>query len=145
MNGQIELELVPQGTLAEKIRAGGAGIPAFFTATGAGTLVEKGGFPIRVANEEHNGGQALLSQPKESKHFGGRHYVLEESIRGDFGLVKGHRGDKYGNVSFRKSAGNFNKEVGSAAQVTVAEVEELVDCLDPSEIDLPGIFVKRVF
>lgn len=145
MTGQIELELVPQGTLAEKIRAGGAGIPAFYTATGAGTMVETGGFPIRVANQENNGGEGLDSQPKERKTFNGKDYIMEESIRGDFALVKGYKGDKYGNVSFRLSAGNFNREVGSAATVTVAEVEELVECLDPSEVDLPGIYVKRVF
>lgn len=89
---------MPQGSLAEKLRAGGAGIPGFYTPTGLGTLVETGGFPIRVGNPQHNNNQPIYSEPKERKTFNGKHYILEHSIRGDFGLVKAYKGDKYGNL-----------------------------------------------
>jgi len=125
MNGTLEVELTPQGTLAEKMRAGGAGIPAFFTATGFGTEVGKG---------------------KEVKTFNGRQYILEESIVGDFALVKAWKGDRYGNLVYRHTAQNFNPMAATAGKITVAEVEEIVEPgeLDPAHIHTPGIYVDRV-
>jgi 3-oxoacid CoA-transferase A subunit len=126
LTGQLELELVPQGTFAERIRAGGAGIPAFFTPTAVGTVVAEG---------------------KEVREFDGRQYVMERWLRGDFALVKAWKGDKQGNLVFRKTARNFNPVVATAAKITIAEVEHLVETgeLDPEGIHLPGIFVKRIF
>ncbi len=126
LSGELDLELVPQGTFAERIRAGGAGIPAFFTPTGVGTIVAEG---------------------KEVREFDGRKYVMERWIRGDFALVKAWKGDKWGNLVFRKTARNFNPMIATAAKVTIAEVEELVEVgqLDPDRIHVPSIFVKRIF
>jgi 3-oxoacid CoA-transferase subunit A len=123
--GELEVELTPQGTLAEKLRAGGAGIPAFFTPTGFGTKVAEG---------------------KETRKFGDRDYVLEESITGDFALVKAWKADPFGNLVFRKTARNFNPMVATAGKITVAEVEEIVPlgALDPDQIHTPGVFVQRV-
>jgi 3-oxoacid CoA-transferase subunit A len=123
--GELEVELTPQGTLAEKMRAGGAGIPAFFTATGYGTLVGEG---------------------KEVREFHGRPYILEESIVGDFAIVKAWKGDRYGNLVYRHTAMNFNPEAATAGRITVAEVEELVEPgeLEPSQIHTPGIYVDRL-
>src|SRR5580658_1211751 len=125
LKGTIRLDLVPQGTFSERIRAGGAGIPAFFTPTGVGTIVAEG---------------------KETREFDGRTYVMERGIRGDFALVKAWKGDKSGNLVFRKTARNFNPMIATAAKVTIAEVEELVEVgtLDPDKIHVPGIFVKRI-
>ncbi|MGK7377321.1 CoA transferase subunit A [Planococcus sp. 1R117A] len=125
LNGEIEVELVSQGTLAEKIRAGGAGIPAFYTATGVGTPIAEG---------------------KEHKDFNGRTYVMEESIVGDFALVKAWKADSYGNLVFRKASRNFNPLVATAGKITIVEVEEIVEIgeLDPDEIHTPGIYVQRV-
>lgn len=124
--GELEIEFVPQGTLAERLRAGGAGIPAFFTPTGVGTKVAEG---------------------KEVREFNGRQYVMERGITGDFALVKAWKGDKYGNLIYRKTARNFNPMIATAGKITVAEVEELVEVgeLDPEHIHTPGIFVQRIF
>lgn len=126
MNNELEVELCPQGTLAERIRAGGAGIPGFYTPTGVGTKVAEG---------------------KEVKVFDGREYILERGIKGDFAFVKAWRGDKFGNLIFRKTARNFNPMAATAGKITVAEVEELVEIgeLDPDQIHTPGIFVQRIF
>jgi 3-oxoacid CoA-transferase A subunit len=126
LSGELEVELTPQGTLAEKLRAGGAGIPAFFTPTGVGTLVAKG---------------------KETKEFDGRTYVLERSLKADFALVKAWKGDAMGNLVFRRTARNFNPMCATAGKICIAEVEELVPvgAIDPDQVHLPGIYVKRIF
>lgn len=126
MNGELELEFCPQGTLAERMRAGGAGIAGFYTPTGVGTLVAEG---------------------KEIKNFDGRDYVLERGIVGDFALVKAWKGDKFGNLVFRKTARNFNPMAATAGKITVAEVEELVEVgeLDPDQVHTPGVYVQRIF
>ncbi|GAC19928.1 CoA transferase subunit A [Paraglaciecola arctica] len=125
LNGELEVELTPQGTLAEKMRAGGAGIPAFYTATGFGTPVGEG---------------------KESRKFNGRDYILEESITGDFAIVKAYKADRYGNCIYRHTAQNFNPMAATAGKITVLEVEEIVEPgeLSPSEIHTPGIYVDRI-
>jgi 3-oxoacid CoA-transferase subunit A len=126
LSGELEVDFTPQGTLAEKLRAGGAGIPAFFTPTGVGTKVAEG---------------------KEVRKINGREYVLEHSIRGDFSFVKAWKGDKFGNLIFRKTARNFNPLAAMAGNICVAEVEQLVEIgeLDPDQIHLSGAFVNRVF
>src|SRR4051794_520866 len=141
LGGEIELELMPQGTLSEKLRAGGCGIPAFYTPAGVGTLVAEGGLPWRYAPA---GSVAIASPAKEVREFGGREYVLEESITTDFALVRAARGDRHGNLVFHRSARNFNPLCAMAARTAVAEVEELVEAIDPDEVHLPGIFVQRV-
>ncbi len=125
LNGELEVELTPQGTLAEKMRAGGAGIPAFFTATGYGTLVGEG---------------------KEVREFNGRNYILEESITGEFAIVKAWKADRFGNCVYRHTAQNFNPMAATAGKITVVEVEEIVEPgeLNPSEIHTPGIYVDRI-
>jgi acyl CoA:acetate/3-ketoacid CoA transferase alpha subunit len=147
LSGELEVELTPQGTLAEKLRAGGAGIPAFFTATGVGTQVADGGMPWRYAPD---GSIAKGSPPKETREmaWAGRTatFVLEQAITTDFGLVRAWKGDRHGNLVFRQSARNFNPLAAMAGRVTIAEVEHLVE---PGEIDadavhLPGIYVQRV-
>jgi 3-oxoacid CoA-transferase subunit A len=141
--GELEVELTPQGTLAERLRAGGAGIPAFFTPAGVGTQVADGGLPWRY---DGNGGVALASPPKEVREFDGTEYVLERGITTDFALVRAARGDRHGNLVFNKSSRNFNPLAAMAGRITVAEVEELVEPgeLDPDQVHLPGIFVQRV-
>ncbi|HVP64682.1 MAG TPA: CoA transferase subunit A [candidate division Zixibacteria bacterium] len=126
LSGQLDLELIPQGTFAERIRAGGAGIPAFYTPTGVGTIVAEG---------------------KETREFDGRTYVMERWLRADFALVKAWRGDKWGNLIYRKTAQNFNPMMAAAARVTIAEVEELVEPgeLVPDQIHTPSIYVSRIF
>ncbi|WP_439134976.1 CoA transferase subunit A [Pseudomaricurvus sp.] len=123
--GELEVELTPQGTLAEKMRAGGAGIPAFYTATGYGTPVGEG---------------------KEVKEFNGRNYILEESVTGDFAIVKAWKADRYGNLMYRHTAQNFNPMAATAGKITVVEVEEIVEPgeLDPTQIHTPGIYVDRL-
>ena len=147
LSGELEVELTPQGTLAEKLRAGGAGIPAFFTVTGVGTQVADGGMPWRYAPD---GSIAKASPPKETRemvwHGQTKTFVLEEAISTDFGLVRAWKGDRHGNLVFRQSARNFNPLAAMAGRVTIAEVEHLVE---PGEIDadavhLPGIYVQRV-
>ncbi|KQC99228.1 CoA transferase subunit A [Acinetobacter soli] len=125
LNGELEVELTPQGTLAEKLRAGGSGIPAFYTQTGVGTLIAEG---------------------KEQREFDGKTYILEPSLTADIALVKAYKADKAGNLIFRKTARNFNPECAMAGKITVAEVEEIVETgtLDPDDIHLAGIFVNRV-
>ncbi|WP_426518575.1 CoA transferase subunit A [Diaminobutyricibacter sp. McL0618] len=147
LGGEVEVELTPQGTLAERLRAGGVGIPAFYTATGAGTAVSDGGMPIRYAAD---GSVAEQSGPKELRPFDvfgrAREYVLETAISTDFGLVRAAVGDRHGNLRFEKSARNFNPLAGMAGRVTIAEVDRLVEPgeIDPDDIHLPGIYVDRV-
>lgn len=125
LDGELEVELTPQGTLAEKMRAGGAGIPAFYTATGYGTPIGEG---------------------KEVREFNGRKYIMEEAITGDFAIVKGWKADRYGNVIYRNTAQNFNPMAATAGKITVVEVEEIVEPgeLDPMQIHTPGIYVDRL-
>ena len=142
--GELAVELTPQGTLAEKIRAGGAGIPAFFTPTGYATLVQQGGAPIKY---DKNGKVVVSSATKPVQSFNGRNYVLEESIFADYAFVKAQKADALGNLVFNKSARNFNAPMCRAAKITVAEVEEIVPvgAISPDEIHVPGIYVKRIF
>ena len=125
LSGELEVELVPQGTLAERVRAGGAGIPAFFTPTGAGTLVAKG---------------------KETRNFDGREYVMERAIKGDYAFVKAWKADKFGNLIYRKTARNFNPMMATAGKICIAEVEEIVEAgeLDPDLIHTPAVYVHRL-
>lgn len=143
LSGELEVELCPQGTLAERIRAGGAGIPAFFTPTGAGTAVSDGGLPLRYAPD---GSVAKSSPKKEVRDFGGRPHVLEPAITGDYAIVKAWKGDRFGNLVYRQTAMNFNPMMAAAGKITIAEVEELVEVgdLDPNFVHTPGIFVQRV-
>jgi 3-oxoacid CoA-transferase A subunit len=126
LSGELEIELTPQGTLAEKLRAGGAGIPAFYTPTGVGTLIAEG---------------------KDVREFDGRLYVLERALKADFAIVKAWRGDAMGNLVYRKTARNFNPMVATAGKITIAEVEELVPVgtFDPDHVHTPGIYVQRIF
>lgn len=126
LSKELEVEFCPQGTLAERMRAGGAGIPAFFTATGVGTDVAIG---------------------KEVRSFNGREYIMEQGIVGDFALVKAWKGDKFGNLIFKKTARNFNPMAATAGKITIAEVEELVEVgeLDPDQIHTPGVYIQRIF
>jgi len=141
--GELEVELIPQGTLAERLRAGGCGIPAFFTPAGVGTQVAEGGLPWRYAAD---GTVALASPPKEVREFDGAQYVLERGIVTDYALVHAAKGDRHGNLLFAKSSRNFNPLAAMAGRVTIAEVEELVEPgeLDPDEVHLPGVFVQRI-
>ena len=126
LQGKVELDLVPQGTFSERIRAGGAGIPAFFTPTGVGTMV---------------------AENKETREFDGRLYVMEHALKADFALVKAWKGDKWGNLVYRKTARNFNPMMATAAKVTIAEVEQLVEVgeLDADSVHTPSVYVKRIF
>jgi 3-oxoacid CoA-transferase subunit A len=126
LSGKIELELVPQGTFSERMRAGGAGIPAFFTPTGVGTTV---------------------GENKEAREFDGRTYVMERALKADYAFIKAWKGDKWGNLVYRKTARNFNPMMATAARITIAEVEELVEVgeLDPDSIHTPSVYVKRIF
>ncbi|GAB3591807.1 CoA transferase subunit A [Angustibacter peucedani] len=145
--GELEVELTPQGTLAEKLRAGGAGIAAFYTPTGVGTQIAEGGLPWRYSSD---GEVAKASPPKEVRPFEvageTREFVLEESIVTDFALVRAAVGDRHGNLVFHESARNFNPVVAMAGRVTVAEVERLVEPgeIDPDDVQLPGVYVHRV-
>jgi 3-oxoacid CoA-transferase subunit A len=143
LSGELELELVPQGTLAERLRAGGCGIPAFFTPAGVGTQVADGGLPWRY---DADGSVSVASPAKEVRAYDGRAYVLERGITTDFALVRAAKGDRHGNLVFSKAARNFNPLAAMAGRITLAEVEELVEPgeLDPDEIHLPGVFVQRV-
>jgi len=145
LNGDLELEFVPQGSLAERLRAGGAGIPAFYTTTGYGTTIHKGGIPIKYKSDG-SGQPEIVSQPRESREFNGISYILEHAITGHYALVKAWKADKFGNLIFRSSARNFNPVVAKAGKITIAEVEEIVEIgeLAPDDIHLPGIFVDRV-
>ena len=141
--GELEVELCPQGTLAERLRAGGAGIPAFYTPAGVGTAVAEGGLPWRYAPD---GSVALASPAKEVRSFAGRPYVLEEAIRADFALVRAAAGDRHGNLVFSGAAANFNPLCAAAGLITIAEVEVLVEPgeIPPSTVHTPGVFVQRV-
>ena len=126
LDGTVQLDLVPQGTFSERIRAGGAGIPAFFTPTGVGTLVAEG---------------------KEAREFDGRMYIMERALRADFAFIKAWKGDRWGNLVYRKTARNFNPMMATAAKITIAEVEHLVEPgeLDPEMVHTPSVFVNRIF
>ncbi|KAJ8732784.1 hypothetical protein PYW07_015383 [Mythimna separata] len=141
LTGELEVELTPQGTLAERIRAGGAGIPAFFTPTGFGTLIHEGGSPIKYTKE---GKIDIPSAARHVQQFNGKNYIMEEAITGDFALVKAWKADRHGNLIFRKSARNFNPAMCRAARITIAEVEEIVDEIDPDFVHVPSIYVHRV-
>ncbi|WP_375503163.1 CoA transferase subunit A [uncultured Jatrophihabitans sp.] len=147
LGGEVEVELTPQGTLAERMRAGGSGIAAFFTATGVGTQIADGGLPWRY---DVDGKIALASPPKEVRTFdtvrGPREFVLEEGVVADFALVRAHTGDRHGNLVFRKSARNFNPLAAMCGRLTIAEVEHLVEPgeIDPDDVHTPGIHVQRV-
>ena len=143
LTGELEVELVPQGTFAERIRAGGAGIPAFYTPTGYGTQVASGGLPTLHDSE---GRVVKTSSRKETREFDGRPYVLETAIRGDFALVKAWKGDPAGNLVYRRTARNFNPMMATAAPITIAEVEQVTPLggLDPDDVHTPGIFVQRL-
>ncbi|MFH8485046.1 CoA transferase subunit A [Streptomyces longisporoflavus] len=141
--GELEVELVPQGTLAERLRAGGSGIPAFFTPAGVGTQVANGGLPWRYRPD---GRVHTASPAKETRTFDGSAYVLEHGITTDFALVRAWRGDRHGNLVFRKAAANFNPLAAMAGRVTIAEVEELCEPggIDADAVHVPGIFVQHV-
>jgi 3-oxoacid CoA-transferase subunit A len=143
LSGELEVELTPQGTLAEKLRAGGVGIPAFYTPTGVGTMVAEGGIPIRY---DADGNVVVVSEPKEVRVFDGQQYVLETALTADYALVRAAKGDRHGNLVFHESAGNFNAPAGMAGRITIAEVEELVEPgeIVPEAVHLPGVFVDRV-
>jgi 3-oxoacid CoA-transferase subunit A len=147
LHGELEVELTPQGTLAERLRSGGSGVPAFFTATGVGTQVADGGLPWRY---DGSGNVAIASPPKEVRSFetaeGQREFVLEHAIVSDFALVRAWRGDRHGNLVFRDSARNFNPLCAMAGRVSIAEVEELVEPgqLPPNDVHVSGVFVQRV-
>jgi 3-oxoacid CoA-transferase subunit A len=143
LSGQLEVELTPQGSLAERLRAGGTGIPAFFTPTGVGTMVADGGIPVRY---DADGNVVETSAPKEVRVFDGREYVLETALTADFGLVRAAIGDRHGNLVFRESARNFNPLAGMAGRITIAEVERLVEPGEilPGSVHLPGVYVQRV-
>ena len=144
LGGELEVELTPQGTLAERIRAGAAGVPAFFTPTGYGTLIQEGGAPIKYNSD---GSIDIASEPREVRQFNGRNYIMEEAITGDFALIKAWKADKKGNVVFRKTANNFNQAMAMAAKTTIVEVEEIVeiDELPNDAIHVPSVYVNRVF
>ena len=143
LSGELEVELCPQGTLAERLRAGGCGIPAFFTPAGVGSQIADGGLPWRYAPD---GTVAVASPAKEVREFGGVAHVLEEAIVTDFALVAAAKGDRHGNLVFDKSAQNFNPLCAMAGRVTIVEVEELVEPgeIDPAQVHLPGVFVQYV-
>lgn len=145
LTGQLEVELCPQGTLAERIRAGGAGIAAFFTPTGANTVIQEGGFPIRLMPDGK--GTAMPAPAREMRTFpDGRDYILESALKGDYAIVKGWKADTKGNVIFRKAARNFNPDCATAGKTCIVEVEEIVEAgqLDPDHIHLPSCYVDRL-
>ncbi|KRF20131.1 succinyl-CoA--3-ketoacid-CoA transferase [Nocardioides sp. Soil797] len=147
LQGELEVELTPQGTLAERMRAGGSGIPAFFTPTGVGTQIAEGGLPWKYHSE---GSIEVASPAKEVRTFetddGLKEFVLEQAIVADFGLVRAWKGDRHGNLIFRMTARNFNPLAAMCGRVTIAEVEHLVEPgeIDPAEVHTPGVFVHRV-
>jgi 3-oxoacid CoA-transferase/3-oxoacid CoA-transferase subunit A len=144
LDGTLEVELVPQGTFAEKLRAGGAGIAAFYTPTGYGTWVAEGGLPMKY---DAAGNVVKASEKKETREFDGRMYVLEQPLKADFAFVKAMTGDRLGNLIYRKTARNFSPMMASAAEITIAEVEQLVAPgeIDPDAIATPGIYVNFIF
>jgi 3-oxoacid CoA-transferase subunit A len=143
LSGELEVELNPQGTLAERLRAGGMGIPAFYTPAGVGTQVADGGLPWRY---DASGEVAVVSPAKETREFDGITYVLERAIRTDFALVHAWKGDRHGNLVYREAAANFNADCAAAGGITIAQVEHLVEPgeIDPATVHTPGVFVQRV-
>jgi len=143
LEGELEVELTPQGTLAERIRAGGAGVPAFFTSTAYGTLVQEGGAPIKYNKD---GSIAIKSLPREERQFNGRNYIMEEAITGEYALIKAWKADKAGNLIFNKTTNNFNLPMAKAAKVTIAEVEEIVEIgeIGPDQVHVPSIYVQKI-
>ena len=147
LGGELEVELTPQGTLAERLRAGGVGIPGFFTATGVGTMVSEGGLPWRYAAD---GSVAIHSPAKETRLLDSlgtpKEYVFETAIRADFALVRAAKGDRHGNLVFEKSTRNFNPLAAMSGRISIAEVDEIVEPgeLDPDDIHLPGIYIDRI-
>lgn len=146
INGQVEIEFVPQGTLAERIRARAAGVPAFYTPTGSGTLIQTGGAPIRY-NPKVAGQAITVSKAKEARTFGGQTFILEEALQADFALIRGWKADKQGNVVFRKAANNFNEPMCKAADRSIVEVEEIVEDgqLEPDLIHVSSIYVHSFY
>ena len=141
LSGELTVEFTPQGTLGERMRAGGAGIPAFYTKAGVGTQVAEGGLPQRYNTD---GTVDEYSKPKETREFNGELYVVQEGIRADFAFVHAHKADRYGNLVFRKTARNFNPDAAMSGKITIAQVEHLVDEIDPDEVHTPGIYVDRI-
>lgn len=143
LSGELDVELMPQGTLAERIRAGGAGIPAFYTPTGVGTQVSEGGLPIRYNSD---GSIQIPSPKKEVRDFNGRSYVLETALQADFAIVRAYKADTFGNLVFRKTARNFSSMMCTAAKITIVEAEHIVEVgeLEPDTIHVPGAYVKRI-
>uniref|UniRef100_A0A7S1PH73 Succinyl-CoA:3-ketoacid-coenzyme A transferase n=1 Tax=Percolomonas cosmopolitus TaxID=63605 RepID=A0A7S1PH73_9EUKA len=144
LSGELEVELTPQGTLAEKLRAGGAGIPAFYTPTAVGTVIQDGGFPIKMTKE---GDVEIGSEPRETRVFEGKTFLMERAITGDVALIKAWRADTEGNIQFRGTARNFNPMCAAAAKFCIAEVEEIVEpgTIKPEDVHLAGIFVDRIY
>lgn len=143
LGGDLEVELVPQGTLAERLRAGGAGVAAFFTPTGYGTAISEGGIPMLYDKE----GKVLkASAKKETREYEGRGHVLEEAIKGEVALVKAYKGDKFGNLVYRKTARNFNPMIAAAGKITIVEVEQLVEPgeIPPDQVHTPGVHVDFI-
>lgn len=143
LTGELEVELNPQGTLAERIRAGGAGIPAFYTPTGVGTQVALGGLPMHF---DSSGKVIKASEPKETRIFEGKTFVMEKALKADFAIVRAYKADAFGNLIFRKTAQNFSSMMCTAAIVTIVEAENIVreGSLEPDTIHVPGIYVKRI-
>jgi len=141
LEGELTVEFPPQGTLAERMRAGGAGIPAFYTKAGVGTPLADGDIPTRY---NPDGTIAETSAPKETREFNGELYVMEEALTPDFAFVHAARADRFGNLAFNKTAQNFNPDAAKSADVTIVQAEQLVEAVPPAEVDVPGIYVDRV-
>ncbi|EFM43128.1 MULTISPECIES: CoA transferase subunit A [Corynebacterium] len=141
LEGELTVEFTPQGTLAERLRAGGAGIPAFYTKAGVGTPLADGDIPTRY---NPDGTIADTSAPKETREFNGELYVMEESLNPDFAFVHAARADRFGNLAFNKTAQNFNPDAAKAADITIVQAEQLVEAVPSAEVDVPGIYVDRV-
>lgn len=141
LEGELTVEFTPQGTLAERLRAGGAGIPAFYTKAGVGTPLADGDIPTRY---NPDGTIAETSAPKETREFNGELFVMEESLNPDFAFVHAARADRFGNLAFNKTAQNFNPDAAKAADITIVQAEQLVEAVPSAEVDVPGIYVDRV-
>lgn len=143
LTGQLELELTPQGTMAEKCASGAAGVPAFYTPAAYGTIVQSGELPLKY---NADGTVARMSHPRETREFGGKQYVMEEAIFADYAFVKVHRADRLGNCQFRKAMNNFNEAMGKNAAVTIVEADHIVEVgeIAPEDVHLQGIYVKKV-
>lgn len=141
LEGELTVEFTPQGTLAERLRAGGAGIPAFYTKAGVGTPLADGEIPTRY---NPDGTIAETSAPKETREFNGELYVMEEALTPDFAFVHAARADRFGNLTFNKTAQNFNPDAAKSADITIVQAEQLVEVVPPAEVDVPGIYVDRV-